>query len=94
MATENEWDKERVYDEKIHPLMAQIIAICEEHAIPIAATFQFSSEGHRCTTSLGYDRASDDMKRVINAVQPRRAPALAITKTTGPEGTRISVRSL
>ncbi|WP_175663087.1 hypothetical protein [Burkholderia ambifaria] len=31
--------KEQVYDEQISPLMAQIIAICKEHAIPIVASF-------------------------------------------------------
>ncbi|WP_175810615.1 hypothetical protein [Burkholderia cepacia] len=31
--------KEQIYDEKISPLMTQIIAICKEHGIPIVASF-------------------------------------------------------
>jgi len=31
--------KEQIYDEQISPLMAQIIAICKEHGIPIVASF-------------------------------------------------------
>ena len=30
-----QWTKEDVYDEQIAPLMAQIIAICKEHRIPL-----------------------------------------------------------
>ncbi|WP_175908023.1 hypothetical protein [Burkholderia seminalis] len=31
--------KEQIYDEKISPLMTQIISICKEHKIPIVASF-------------------------------------------------------
>lgn len=31
--------KEQVYDERISPLMAQIIAICKVHKIPVVASF-------------------------------------------------------
>src|SRR5579863_10361116 len=33
---------EPMYDEKIHPLMTQIIAICNEHGIPFVASFQLT----------------------------------------------------
>lgn len=38
-------DKEAIYDEKISPLMAQIIEICQEHKIPMFAEFQYSDGG-------------------------------------------------
>lgn len=31
--------KEQIYDDKISPLMAQIIAICKVHKIPVVASF-------------------------------------------------------
>jgi hypothetical protein len=36
---------ETIYDEKIHPLMDQIISICKEHEIPMFAEFQYSEDG-------------------------------------------------
>lgn len=38
-------DNEQVYDERISPLMAQIIAICKEHEIPCVATFEYAPGG-------------------------------------------------
>lgn len=53
---EETWDKEAIYDEKIAPLMTQIIAICNEHHIPMLATFQYKldggGDGGLCTTAL------------------------------------------
>jgi hypothetical protein len=42
--------KEEIYDERIAPLMAQIIDICKAHKIPVLCEFVFGTEG--CTTSL------------------------------------------
>lgn len=42
---------EKVYDEQIHPLMDQIIAICQKHNMPMVATFEYASE-HFCSTAL------------------------------------------
>jgi len=38
------YDKESVYDERISPLMAQIIKICQEEGIPFAAQFYLKQE--------------------------------------------------
>lgn len=38
---ERNWDKEKLYDEEIQPLMAQIIAICKAHEIPFLAAFAY-----------------------------------------------------
>lgn len=43
--------KEKIYDEKILPLMSQIIAICKEHQIAMHATFSFGDKNY-CTTHL------------------------------------------
>lgn len=43
--------KEQIYDEKIEPLMAQIIAVCKENNINTHATF-FLDEDMMCTTHL------------------------------------------
>lgn len=53
------WDHEAIYDEKISPLMAQIIAICKEHDIPMYATVQYAGgdtpeDVKMCTTILTY----------------------------------------
>lgn len=50
-------NREAVYDEKISPLMTQIIAICKEHDIPMVASFQYNDdrpdgEPQRCTTII------------------------------------------
>lgn len=45
--------KEEIYDAQINPLMAQIIAICKEHKIPVLASFTLDfDEGLHCTTAL------------------------------------------
>lgn len=47
--------KEQTYDAKINPLMAQIIAICQEHKIAALCTFAIPTEeddGLQCSTNL------------------------------------------
>lgn len=39
------YDKERVYDEQIAPLMSEIIEICKKENIPLTA--QFALKNHR-----------------------------------------------
>jgi hypothetical protein len=52
--------KEPIYDEKISPLMAQVIAICHEHKINMAATFSLDPEAEEgplfCSTVLPVDK--------------------------------------
>ncbi|MFF2531539.1 hypothetical protein ACFVS2_21765 [Brevibacillus sp. NPDC058079] len=38
------FDKERVYDEKIAPLISQILKICQEEDIPMIASFKLKDE--------------------------------------------------
>jgi hypothetical protein len=60
-----------VYDEEIAPLMAQIIAICKEHRIPLVAQFNYAATDEDgpsfCTTIIP-----------ASAVALRLAPCAAI----------------
>lgn len=42
-------DKENIYDEKIAPLMTQIIDICKENQLPFFASFQYADNDF-CTS--------------------------------------------
>ncbi len=60
--------KEPVYDEHISPLMTQIIALCKEHKINMAAQFSLGYDEDNestlfCTTVL-HDLDEDDEKGV------------------------------
>lgn len=44
-------NKEHIYDEKISPIVKQLLAVCKEEGIPMFATFQFDGCGF-CTSSL------------------------------------------
>ena len=35
----HDYDLEAVYDEQIAPLMAQVIELCQEHQLPVIASF-------------------------------------------------------
>ena len=86
-----QFDLEEIYDEQIAPLMTQIIAICAKHKLPIAATFEYATDDF-CTTTMGFDRASERMQGFIEKMKPRQHHTLAVTEATGPSGhTTISV---
>lgn len=44
--------KEAIYDERIGPLMDQIISTCEQHGIPLIAHFELDGDT-ACTTNMG-----------------------------------------
>lgn len=53
--------REEAYDSKVNPLMAQIIAICKEHGIPMLCSFYLADEHNEtlaCTSAL----LSDDLE--------------------------------
>lgn len=82
-------DNEAVYDEQIHPLMAQIIAICKEHNIPMAATFQYGpadEDGNApfCTTVIdppGCSTTIPKIRKVVYNGWDVQPPFVAITIT-------------
>lgn len=41
--SEQEDNREQIYDKQINPLMAQIIQICKENNIPFVASFQLTA---------------------------------------------------
>ncbi len=57
------YDEEEVYDEKISPLMQQIIEICKKHKIPMMASFTYINTKEdgpgRCTTHLPFKKRED-----------------------------------
>lgn len=67
------YDLEDVYDAQIAPLMAQIIAVCKEHNLPMVASFAYACLEERtsfCSTVLldDEDRAPDkylEVRRVL-----------------------------
>lgn len=67
--------KEDAYDEHVSPLMAQVIALCKEHKINMAATFALdhNDEGQPlyCTTIL-HDVDADDAPGIERMRQCRR----------------------
>jgi hypothetical protein len=84
-------DNEAVYDEQIHPLMAQIIAICKERQIPMLATFVYAPDGF-CTTVMSVDHFypeecdSEEHKALNAAFRCIKKPPqfVALTITSGP----------
>ncbi|KWI50698.1 hypothetical protein WT72_24320 [Burkholderia pseudomultivorans] len=67
--------KEQIYDEQISPLMAQIIAVCKEHKIPVVASFFTPGEDDpelAVTTALlgnGYE-APANFTNALRALRP------------------------
>lgn len=82
-------NKEQVYDERINPLMAQIIEICQGAGISMLAHFEIPTEEDPhlvCTTSLpdGEGNRSSAMRKAHNAALGRGSfVALAITGERG-----------
>ena len=63
---DNRGPKERAYDEKINPLMAQIIALAKEHKINMFATFSLDyPEGSEvpltCNTGIAKPEHGDEV---------------------------------
>ena len=76
------FDVEQIYDDQIAPLMTQIIAVCNEHSIPMGATFCFRNseeEGEEyCSTFNDHDKQrgkSKNMDELWQAIKPKRGPA-------------------
>ncbi len=86
------FDKAAVYDEKISPLMKQIIDICKEEGVPMLAQFYIQSadvhpngEELYCTTTLPVDgNTPEEMKERMEIVRWGRRSnhfAMAVTVT-------------
>ena len=82
------YDLEDVYDEKIAPLMDQIIAVCKEHKLPMVASFQYMGDD-LCTTALLFEEREicHELEAAFQAVKPQRRPPplnkITLTKADG-----------
>ena len=82
-------DKEPVYDEKIAPLMTQILAICNGNKINMIASFQLRSEqededGHfLCTSALSesVEHFPDSFRRFHKDIVSKKPTMIAMTIT-------------
>jgi hypothetical protein len=75
-------NKEETYDEKIAPLMKEIIATCKEHKIALLANFSLNGEENdndlQCTTALlepEYDPTPEQLQALALFYPNRRPPA-------------------
>lgn len=77
------WSKEDVYDAQIAPLMDQVIKICMEHKIPLAAQFQYEETEDQgpgfVTTLLTYDEVESPQIARIGQIMKPRNQALLVT---------------
>lgn len=80
--------KEKIYDEKIAPLMSQIIAICKEHKIANICTFSIPDEddnGLQCTTAMLTDEYDppETLKEAIDIIRPPQRSPMMMTVRDG-----------
>lgn len=65
------FDLEAVHDEKIFPLMAQIIEACKEHGLPFLCSFQYKDgdDGADFCTSFGlHGRECPQLARAFDVI--------------------------
>jgi hypothetical protein len=75
-----EFDLEKVYDEQISPLMAQIIEICQQHKIPMVASFQYATEENCSTVLLYKERETSPMlRRMALLLKGLKQPGVRVT---------------
>lgn len=84
--------KETVYDEKIAPLMKQVIALCRAGRIPAIFNFELDDETEGvplfCTTYLngdGFDSSCDKLQRMMDVARPPE-PKPLVVKTFDGDG--------
>lgn len=84
-------NKEQVYDEKIVPLMQQIIEVCQEHNIGMIADFEIPDDedsdlwGWGCTSVLPSENDQVSRRHSL-ARQALMGEGLAFAVTIGKEG--------
>lgn len=62
------YDKEKIYDEKIYPLMGQIIEICKENDMQIFATYLLKEHDEIVTTTYleSQEYNSDVIRQMVS----------------------------
>lgn len=83
--------KEEAYDAKINPLMAQIIAVCKEHKIPLLASFNLGDDFHCSTTLLeeSWGPSEEQIEAMRVLFPPKRSPLMLATRNGKGEVTSI-----
>lgn len=85
------YDKEAIYDEKIAPLMKQIIEVCKAEEIPLVASFYLQSEDvsrldgdmHVKTIIPAEGNTPEEYKEIATILYPRsKYYAAAVTITS------------
>lgn len=59
--------RELIYDEKLNPLMSEIIAICKAEHIPFLAAFQIDEDDFFCTTIIARKEEEPYNRRLLRA---------------------------
>ena len=89
--------KEAVYDTQISPLMAEILAICQEHKIAIVADFGLDGDLH-CTSALlteDYEPSEGQLTALKNLRHAEPVFVMAETTETLPSGAKkITLRRI
>jgi hypothetical protein len=74
--------RERVYDEEIYPLMAQIIAICKRSDIPLVANFRLDDDLATTTAIPATTGYGERQQTALDNLYPRSITfGLTITRS-------------
>lgn len=100
--TETRTQREVIYDEKIAPLMEEIIAVCKANDIPVLASFQLddvrtpdTNDAFKCTTRILPQDAATHMHeagRIL--VGPRTAPSPLMLTVKDGDGNVVSMAAV
>ena len=85
------YNLESVYDEKISPLMQQIIDICKAHSMPMIASFAYENCEEKgvgcCTTHLIFEgRNIREFSKAASAIRSKSVWLGAFTIASGVKG--------
>ena len=90
--------KEQIYDERIAPLMKQIIATCKEYKIAFLADFSLDDDLHCTSADLRDDHEpAENQLKAFELLKPKAPPfaIVAITIETLPDGhQKIAMRRI
>ena len=82
------FDKEKVYDEEIAPLMSKIIEVCKKHKIPMITAFNYDNkdgESDRgfCATYLPFEgRTPPNFRKMRDCLNETEALIARIMKVS------------
>jgi hypothetical protein len=84
---ETDVNKEKIYDERINPLMAQIIELCKQNGIAMVASFAIPNDEDdslRCTSHLADETGAYPFADAARLVRHgHRTPPMMLTTRDG-----------